>query len=300
MDKKSKIRRFADKRPDAKAVYGYGSAVFKQATACGSPQTDVIFVVDDIKKWHKDNMDSNGEDYSLLGRLHLSTDNVRKIKGRNFVTYFSDVRDEGVRFKYGVVETCDFRRGLETWDNLFLVGRFHKPVLDVLNDDAFRETIDKNRSRAFRVACLLSNPVTDKESVFRMLCGLSYMGDARMGVAENPNKVLNIVKGSFHNLEQIYKFDEPFVKVLTNGTVLISHYQLLCEIDELPPCLVDFLAEVDTDLSNLEEVRTNILKYIVNHNKKESRAQIVEGLKTNGVVRSVPYVFCKIKKRIGK
>lgn len=299
--KKETIKRFADKRPEARAVFGYGSGVFKQDIPVGKPQTDVIFVVDDIKKWHKDNMSENSGDYSLIGRLHLSSDNVERIKGKNFVTYVSDVKgNDGNTFKYGVVENSDFQRGLCTWDNMFLVGRFHKPILDVMSNETVRQVIAKNRDRAFRVACILSNPVTDKESIFRMLCGLSYLGDARMRIAENPNKVRNIVKGNLPNLENIYKFNEPYVKVMPNGVVLISHEQLLAEIMELPECLVNYLAEVDTDLKDLDTVRQRILEYVVRHNRIESKAQIVEGIKTNGIVRSVPYALSKVKKKIMK
>jgi hypothetical protein len=74
----------------------------------------------------------------------------------------------------------------------------------------------------------------------------------------------------------------------------------MSEIEMLPECLVDYLASVNTNLSDLEMVRTNILRYIVEHNKTESRAQIVEGIKTNGVVRSVPYALRKMMKKIGK
>lgn len=300
--KRETIKRFADKRPEARAVYGYGSGVFKQGIPVGKPQTDVIFVVDDIKQWHKDNMCENVEDYSFIGRIHLSTDNVSRLKGKNFVTYVSDIKDReaDTRFKYGVVEIDDFQRGLCTWDNLFLVGRFHKPILDVFSDERLRDVIAKNREGAFRVACLLSNPMTSKEQVFRMLCGLSYIGDARMKLAENPDKVRNIVRGSFSILERIYTFNQEYVKVVNDDVVLICHEQLLAEIEKLPSCLVDYLAEVNTDLKNIDEVRENILKFIVGHNRVESKAQIVEGFKTNGIVRSIPYCISKVKKKIGK
>ena len=126
------------------------------------------------------------------------------------------------------------------------------------------------------------------------------MGDARMKIAENPNKVRNIVKGNWPNLENIYKFNEPYVKVLTNGLVLISHEQLLAEILELPECMVDYLAETDTDLKDLEMVRKRILEYVIGHNRVESKAQIVEGLKTNGIVKSIPYAISKVKKKLMK
>ena len=298
--KKETIKRFADKRPEARAVFGYGSGVFKQGIPVGKPQTDVIFVVDDIRRWHKDNMYENSDDYSLIGKLHLSTENVDKLKGKNFITYVSNIKDDSdTQFKYGVVEIDDFKRGLCTWDNLFLVGRFHKPVLDVLSDERLREVIATNREGAFRVACLLSSPITDKEKLFRTLCSLSYFGDARMKFAEHPDKVRNIVRGAFEYFERIYTFKQDYVKVV-NDMVLICHDQLLSEIEKLPSCLVDYLAEHDTDLKNIEEVRERILKYIIGHNRVESKAQIFEGFKTNGIIRSVPYAFSKVKKKMGK
>ena len=85
MDKKESIMRFADKRPEARAVFGYGSGVFEQDISTSKPLTDVIFVVDDLRKWHHDNMEVNSNDYSFIGRIHLSRDNMRKLKGKNFV-----------------------------------------------------------------------------------------------------------------------------------------------------------------------------------------------------------------------
>lgn len=196
-------------------------------------------------------MSSNSSDYSFIGRIHLSIDNIGKLKGKNFVTCFSGVKDGDTIFKYGVVETGNFNRCLSTWDNLFLVGRFHKPVLEVLSDDMLRDVITKNRDGAFSIVSILSNPVTDKESIYRLLCSLSYMGDACKKFAEDPDKVINIVRGAFENFERIYTFREPYVKLLTNGNVLISHSYLLNEIEKLPSSLVDFLAELDTDLSDL-------------------------------------------------
>ena len=50
------IESFIDKRPFAFGIYGYGSGIFKQ-TENNNSQIDLIFVVDDIKKWHHDNME---------------------------------------------------------------------------------------------------------------------------------------------------------------------------------------------------------------------------------------------------
>ena len=55
MNKEEAIKKFALQRPESRAVYGYGSGVFKQASSKGKPLTDVIFLVDDIKDWHLTN-----------------------------------------------------------------------------------------------------------------------------------------------------------------------------------------------------------------------------------------------------
>ena len=58
MSNKDVIKKFIEKRPKVIAAYGYGSGVFKQAGYNGNEevQLDLIFIVEDIKKWHLENM----------------------------------------------------------------------------------------------------------------------------------------------------------------------------------------------------------------------------------------------------
>ena len=114
MNKEEAIRKFALQRPESRAIYGYGSGVFKQASSSGKPLTDVIFLVDDIKQWHLDNMKLNPKDYSIIGKVYLSKSSIEKIKGVNGVTYFSEINGGEYTFKYGVIEVLDFMNGLDT------------------------------------------------------------------------------------------------------------------------------------------------------------------------------------------
>jgi translocator assembly and maintenance protein 41 len=41
--------------------------------------------------------------------------------------------------------------------------------------------------------------------MFESLCGISYLGDIRMGFAEDKHKVRRIVEGSWDPLQQLYK-----------------------------------------------------------------------------------------------
>ena len=88
-----------------------------------------------------------------------------------------------------------------------------------------------------------------------------------------------------------------FIRFNINCSVIINHKYILEHIDLLPLDLLSYLMDVKTDLSNLEEVRNNIYKYFRIKNREESFHQILDGLKTNGVVKSVPYALAKINKR---
>ena len=96
------IEEFVNKRPKVEAAYGYGSGVFKQAgyTAKDKPQIDLILIVDDIKKWHKENIKLNKKDYSLTGKIFFNLAKYNKIKGNTGIAYVSNIKENGSIFKY--------------------------------------------------------------------------------------------------------------------------------------------------------------------------------------------------------
>lgn len=303
MDKKEAIENFASSRPAARAIYGYGSGVFKQAKREGTGKilTDAIFVVDDLRVWHRDNMLLHPSDYSFLGKIHLSQRSIKKIKGLNKINYFSEIRDGEYTFKYGVTEIGDFIESLETWDNLFMAGRFHKPVMEVSSEEKIRESIAYNRKCALIIACLFCDKYTTRKEIFNKLCGLSYVGDARMAIAENPHKVENIVEGSFDIIAKIYPLENDFlIPVCPSGTFLIDYDKLINHFNELPVSLLEYLYKKNTNFDDIEMLRINVFDYFLMKNKQESRVQIIEGIKTNGIVRSVPYALAKVRKRFSK
>lgn len=303
MEKREAIEKFADSRPEARGVYGYGSGVFKQARRKENERvlTDAIFIVDDLQQWHRENMFLHPTDYSFIGRIHLNRRNVEKVKGPNRVTYFSEIKDGEYTFKYGVIEIQDFISGLETWNNLFMAGRFHKPVMEISTEDVIRQSIAYNRKCALMIACLFCERVASSKEIYNRLCGLSYLGDARMGIAENPHKVEDIVCGSYDKIREMYPLKENFLlEHDISGIYTIRHDILLSRLSELPEGLLHYLYEMEVDLEDLDMVRIHVGTYILQKNKEESRAQILEGIKTNGIVRSIPYALAKVRKRFGK
>lgn len=149
---------------------------------------------------------------------------------------------------------------------------------------------------AFMFACLLSDNVSSFEDIYIKLCGLSYMGDTRMLFAENPNKVSNIVNGTYDLFKEIYDFKSYYLNVV-DDKVIINYEAIIDCISYWPECLVDYLAMKDTNLANIEEVRHNVAKFFIEKNRIESAYQTLDGFRTNGIVRSVPYVLAKVEKK---
>jgi hypothetical protein len=82
---------------------------------------------------------------------------------------------------------------------LYIAGRLHKPVKTLVTSPQIDAAQTLNLESALRIALLLLED--DKFSLrqlLRMLCGLSYEGDLRMGLAEDSRKVERIVTGQLY------------------------------------------------------------------------------------------------------
>ncbi|CAJ1412611.1 unnamed protein product [Effrenium voratum] len=105
-----------------------------------------------------------------------------------------------VTAKYGVITFADLLQDLENWRSLYIAGRMQKPHLLTWHRDAAdaQQRLDvavvKNRRSALAAALLsASEESLSVASLLSSVVGLSYGGDIRVGLAENPNKVRNIV-----------------------------------------------------------------------------------------------------------
>lgn len=297
MENTQNIKKFVMNRPKVVAAYGYGSGVFKQSgyTDKDKPQIDLILVVDDLKKWHLENMKKNPRDYSFTGKLFFKYASVSKLKGLAGITYLSNIKEDGSIYKYGTIEKNDLVSYLETWNSFYLPGRFQKRILPIIDSKEIEVANEKNRNAVLLVA-LLTLPMNRNKliDVYTGICGLSYLGDTRMKFAENPRKVLNIVEGSYDSLNEIYGKECPYFKILKDEKIEIAREKIIKDISLLPSGLLEYL-ENEKDL---QVVREKIISYFTELNKKESSKQTLKGLFTNGIIRSIQYASKKVMKKI--
>ena len=277
------IKEFLNERPEVVAAFGYGSGVFKQLgyDSKEKPQIDLILIVNDMKLWHKENIKKNPKDYSFIGRNFFLNSSLDEIKGITGITYQSNIEYKGHLFKYGIIEYGDFVRHMQTWDSFYVPGRFQKPILTIKSNNFIDELILQNRRNACKVGLLCLNN-KDLKDLYLTICNLSYSGDTRMKVAENPKKVENIVGASYDKFNEMYNFNDLYQK---NGERI--EYEI--DIDELPSSLEKYIKD--------DKNKEKVMEYLSDLNRKESSLQTMKGIKTNGIVKSLRYGLAKVLKK---
>ncbi|GAA6017498.1 hypothetical protein JCM10207_008247 [Rhodosporidiobolus poonsookiae] len=189
-------------------AFAYGSGVFRQKgyTAKDKPLLDFVFAVSHPSHWHAINMQQNPEHYSLPMRL-LGSNAVAWMqeKGLGAEVWFNvDVEVNGKLLKYGVISVDALCRDMLDWETLYISGRTQKPVR-ILEDDArVRLANQVNLASALRTALLLLPESFTEVELFEEIAGLSYRGDFRMRVGENPHKVRNIVAAQLPAFRSLY------------------------------------------------------------------------------------------------
>ena len=299
---KEEILDFLSKRPKVVGAYGYGSGVFKQAgyTEKDNPQLDLMLIVDDLKSWHLENMHLNPKDYSFLGKMYFKLVKNDKLIGKTGVTYLSNIVYKNKIYKYGVIDKKFFIKALHSWNSFYIPGRFQKNVLEVVSNNEIKNAISENRENAMFISLLMSEKKVSLTDILVKLCNMSYAGDTRMAIAENPHKVVNIVKGSKQEFISIYEsIIEKYAKIKDEMITIIPE-KLETKINDIPSSLKEYLLENNVDINDNKIVEKYVLEYLSNINKKESTYQTIKGLKTNGLVRSIKYAYQKVKKRFRK
>ncbi|GAA5924945.1 hypothetical protein JCM1841_005375 [Sporobolomyces salmonicolor] len=189
-------------------AFAYGSGVFRQKgySAEDKPLLDFVFAVSHPSHWHAINMQQNPQHYSGLMRL-LGSNAVAWLqeKGLGAEVWFNvEVEVNGKIVKYGVISIDALCRDMLDWETLYISGRTQKPVR-ILSDDArVRLANQVNLASALRTALLLLPESFTEVQLFETIAGLSYMGDFRMTVGENPHKVRNIVAAQLPAFRGLY------------------------------------------------------------------------------------------------
>lgn len=110
--------------------------------------------------------------------------------------------------KYGVVSTQTFLSDLQNWNTFYWAGRFQKPVIQISNSiipSEIKNAMYINRLNAMKISLTMLPKSFTRDQLLQQIVGLSYKGDPRVGIAEDPQKIQKIVQTQQAQLIQIYK-----------------------------------------------------------------------------------------------
>ena len=320
--------------PPTICAFAYGSGVVEQGGYDYShedtsklPMLDMIFVVQDPLEWHGQNMAVNADHYSSL--VAMSPGIVAAVQESfgarvwfNAFVPMNTKRSPTRMMKYGVISSKALLEDLRGWTSLYIAGRLHKPVLMVHCSDEIREALDANKRNALRAALLLMPRVFSETDLYLGVASLSYIGDPRMLIGENPRKIVNLVMPIVPHYREMYK---DTLKAVTTHPVLGNnasiHAPIIKHVTSTPETI--FLQEGSREsrwalclglplvmrrllfiqgrarfLKHKPPTRTSIRTALASVVARSASVQSAKGLLTIGVLKSAAYVFQKVSKRI--
>lgn len=303
----------------------YGSGIFHQKGNISSQNMlDFVFVLDNARKWHEDNMYSKHHPHHYSAIRWFGTRALVSLQDKlgAGVYYNTLVPMEGQFIKYGTVSRENFLLDLNEWQWLYLAGRLHKPVQVLLqqpNDEDIKLALKANLNSAVTAALLCLPEYFTEEELFLSIAGLSYAGDFRMIVGENKNKVQNIVSSSFESFQELYR------PILLNSSQLhfissCGKYQqnqesdvMLSRLMSLPRNLRQKVADaVESKTSESSLIESTLVKAskdrvycsklvkkgVTSIVKKSSITQSVKGIVTAGSRKTLIYSAQKLTKML--
>ncbi|GAA5794996.1 hypothetical protein HPULCUR_000346 [Helicostylum pulchrum] len=300
----------------------YGSGVFQQAgyDEKKKPMVDFIFGVSHPGHWHALNMQQNPHHYSSIRLLGSGAVTLLQEKIGAGVYFNPYVQINGMNIKYGVVSIDKLCKDLIDWETLYLAGRMHKPVKILRDDSRVRLANQVNLTEAVRVALLTLPENFTEQELFDRIAGISYKGDFRMIVGENPNKVQNIVSSQMENFHRLYYGlldDLPNVTTLNDGKLQQSDNPRFrgLMVKKLPKTLYDKVIrehrryasqkniDVPEDMTVVYEqvAQSDALRHYIDKSLTEIIAgtaitQSIKGIFTAGTIKTGRYAGEKLGK----
>lgn len=287
---------------------GYGSGVFPQNgyTKAQKPQIDMVHVVDNTEKFHRQNLKRFPGHYSGLKYLGLGA--IEYIQNIGAGIYYNPfVEMNGAMIKYGVMATKTAIKDIVEWKHLYIAGRLQKPVKIISTSSEIEQLNSLNLYNAAVVSILLiDKPSFTKTQLYETITLLSYLGDPRMQIGgENPHKVKNIVSKQLKEFDNIY---EPILSFMHHSRMIIftgDTISVVATVNEKIKLLqqlpinfrLNFIPLTNNqDLATL--VASNKLPNAIKSTLKKivstpSLIQSVKGIFTAGIYKSVTYVIQK-------
>lgn len=266
------------------------------------PMIDLVVWARNTKRWHKENIDKNSWDYSWIVRK-IWVDFAEFLQRRWAKIFYNPfIGFKWEELKYWVIQIDDLVSDLQNWDSLYVAWRLQKPVQILSCSEDVKRAMDKNFENAVNVAILLLWENFTEEELYMMIAWISYRWDSRMWIAENPDKISNIVSRNLEWFRKIYLWMIESKNWITRNedgsfTQEITWERQLEIIKLLPKNLQKWLDKRNFEDTDYREYLQEDIKWrisqIVNW---PSITQTIKWLLTAWVKKSARYSWEKLKK----
>ncbi|XP_054161732.1 phosphatidate cytidylyltransferase, mitochondrial-like, partial [Oppia nitens] len=305
-------------------AFAYGSGVFNQNVVKNTDKNmiDLIVVTEDSLDFHYHNLIKNRNHYSMLGSLGPKWLSTIQEKFSAYVYFNTLIPFNGHLIKYGVISNKQLISDCLDWQTLYISGRLHKPVVTLIepNSNELSVAINKNTENAIHAALLLLSERFTEEELYMRIANISYIGDFRMTIGEDRQKIQKLVLPQIDNFRHLYQpilTSKALSQLVTwdpNSRIYsqdCSPKAKLYHLNMLPKSLEEILikewnqyndhqfADVDylfDSLAHSFECREQIQFAIKTIVEKSSTAQSLKGLFTAGLNKSIQYSAKKLYK----
>lgn len=214
--------------PEVEFALAYGSGVVEQdgydyQKKDNFPMLDIILVVNDSEQWHAVNMLRNPSHYTSL--IPLTAPLVARFQEGISANFWFNAyipmnspKFPGRLMKYGIISKEHLLQDLNNWSQLYIAGRLHKPVHILKKNEEIEKALAQNYEHAIRTSLLLLPGQFNEFDLYTSVASLSYIGDPRMFIGENPKKIVNLVTPIVHHYKKLYQ--PAFNKLATEADVV--------------------------------------------------------------------------------
>ncbi|KRZ73985.1 Mitochondrial translocator assembly and maintenance protein 41 -like protein, partial [Trichinella papuae] len=296
-------------RTSVSMMFAYGSGVIAQRNSeIKRNMIDFVVVVDKPLEWHRENLKLNSSHYSML--RYIGAERLTKLQTDYAARVYCNtmVRVGEFFIKYSVIKTSHLISDLIDWKSLYISGRLHKPVRVLIPPTSreLEEACKMNLKNACRMALLILPEKFNEEQLYTTIASLSYWGDIRMKIAENKNKVANIVQQNMRQFADMYEpilnnlYEEiPLTRSGQTFNHLLTTDNIFHLLEFLPSQVLfeieNYMQQCYTQHCDLEEIIFGLANDI-NYAKKLSCQQTMKNFLTAGFLKSCRYFGKKLQK----
>lgn len=180
---------------------------------CALQPVEVLFCVDDLERWHEENISMNPSHYSFMRFCGSKLITHMQMRGGANIYRHPPIQfGNGQFIRYETVSEDDFCYDLMNWTELHVSGHLHKPIQTIVaaNSHEIASSIENNIQNAVRIALLILPEEFSYEDLFMEIALCSYDGKQfKPSWHKNREEIHKLVKPK---LEEYFRFYLPHLK----------------------------------------------------------------------------------------